>query len=144
MKLAVKILHFEKNEFEIYVPDFRDWDLSDDDDVTFTLLFVMCSMKRNLKSANVNFEIVKYVVGDCLFLNGISLDFCKKPRNIHFDLNSVFSLSYKISLANLRSLFMERITFSFVYVNKNTNFNQTHMTSAKSTTFSGNKQLRKV
>ncbi len=46
-----------------------------------------------------------------MFLNGISLNFCKKPRNVHFDLNSVFSLSYKISFADLRSLFMERITF---------------------------------
>ncbi len=27
---------------------------------------MMCSMKRDLKSANVNFEIVKYVVEDCL------------------------------------------------------------------------------
>ncbi len=39
-----------------------------------------------------------------MFLNGISLDGCKKPRNGHFDLNSVFSLSYKISFADLRSL----------------------------------------
>ncbi len=38
-----------------------------------------------------------------MFLNDISLDFCKKPRNVHFDLNSVFSLSYKISFVDLRS-----------------------------------------
>ncbi len=44
-----------------------------------------------------------------MFLNGTSLDFCEKPRNIHFDLNSVFSLSYKISFADLRSLYMEHI-----------------------------------
>ncbi len=29
----------------------------------------MCSMKRDLKSANVNFEIVKYVVDNCLTNN---------------------------------------------------------------------------
>ncbi len=29
-------------------------------------LFVMCSMRRGHKSANVNFEIVKYVVDDYL------------------------------------------------------------------------------
>ncbi len=46
-----------------------------------------------------------------MFLNGISFDFCKKPRNVHCDLNSVFSLSYKISFADLWSLFMERITY---------------------------------
>ncbi len=46
-----------------------------------------------------------------MFLNGIALNFCKKPRNVHFDLNSVFSLSFKISFADLRSLFMERITY---------------------------------
>ncbi len=45
-----------------------------------------------------------------MFLNGISLNFCKKPRNVHFDLNSVFLLSYKISFADLKSLFMELIT----------------------------------
>ncbi len=33
-----------------------------------------------------------------MFLNSISLDFCKKPRNIHFDLNSVFLLSIKLAL----------------------------------------------
>ncbi len=49
-----------------------------------------------------------------MFLNGISLDFCKKPKNVHFDLNSVFSLSYKISYADLMSLFMERITL-YIY-----------------------------
>ncbi len=36
-----------------------------------------------------------------MFLNGISLNFCKKPRIIHFDLKSVFSLSCKISSADL-------------------------------------------
>ncbi len=35
----------------------------------------------------------------------------KKKRTVDFDWNSVFSLSYKISFADLRSLFMERITF---------------------------------
>ncbi len=47
-----------------------------------------------------------------IFLNGISLDFCRNPRNVHFDLNSVFSLSYRISFADLCSLFMDRITYS--------------------------------
>ncbi len=45
-----------------------------------------------------------------MFLNSISLDFCKKLRNVHFDQNSVFSHSCKISFADLWSLFMERIT----------------------------------
>ncbi len=45
-----------------------------------------------------------------MFLNGISLNFCKKPRNVGFYLNSVFSLSYKIGLDDLRFIFMERIT----------------------------------
>ncbi len=46
-----------------------------------------------------------------MFLNGISLNFGKKPRNIDFDPNSVFLLSNKISYADLWSLFLERITF---------------------------------
>ncbi len=46
-----------------------------------------------------------------MFLNGILLDFCKEPRNVHFDQNSVFSLFYKISFADLWSLFMEPITY---------------------------------
>ncbi len=33
-----------------------------------------------------------------MFLHGVSLNFCKKLRNVHFDLNSVFSLSCKIVL----------------------------------------------
>ncbi len=47
-----------------------------------------------------------------MFINSISLNFSKNPRNVHFELNSVFSLSYKISFANSWSLFMERITIS--------------------------------
>ncbi len=39
-----------------------------------------------------------------MFLNSISLDFCKKPRNVHFNPNSVFSLSYKIRFVDLRFL----------------------------------------
>ncbi len=45
-----------------------------------------------------------------MFLNYISLDFCKKPREVPFDLNFVFSLSCKISFADLWSLFTELIT----------------------------------
>ncbi len=45
-----------------------------------------------------------------MFLSSICLDFCKKPRNVYFDLDSVFSLSYKISFADLRPLLMEHIT----------------------------------
>ncbi len=45
-----------------------------------------------------------------MLLNSISLSFCKKPRIVDFDMNSVFSLSYKIiSFVNLRYIFMERI-----------------------------------
>ncbi len=55
------------------------------------------------------FPFINLYFGD-MFLNGISFYFYKKPRNVHFDLNSVFLLSYKISFADLRSLFMERIT----------------------------------
>ncbi len=36
-----------------------------------------------------------------MFLNGTSLDFCKKPRNVHFDLNSGFSLSCKINFPDM-------------------------------------------
>ncbi len=32
------------------------------------------------------------------FLNGISLDFCKKPKNIHFDLNLFFHLPTELVL----------------------------------------------
>ncbi len=53
-----------------------------------------------------------------MFLNGISLSFCKKPRNVHFDLNSVFSLSCKINFADLWSLFMERITINHFVIEK--------------------------
>ncbi len=53
-----------------------------------------------------------------LFLNGISLNFYRKPRNVHFDLTSVFSLSCKISLADLWSLFMECITFGTLFSKK--------------------------
>ncbi len=60
---------------------------------------------------NFHFHLPILIFWD-MFLNGISLDFCKKPRNIHFDLNSVFLLSYKISFADLWSLFMECITNS--------------------------------
>ncbi len=35
-------------------------------DMCIVICIVMCSMKTDLKSANVNFEIVKYVVDDCL------------------------------------------------------------------------------
>ncbi len=37
--------------------------------------------------------------------------FLQKTRNVHFDLNFIFSISYKISFTDLSSLFMERITF---------------------------------
>ncbi len=36
----------------------------------------------------------------------------KQKRNVHFDLNSVFSFSYKISFDDLRFLFMECITYT--------------------------------
>ncbi len=66
-----------------------------------------------LKNKKQKFSIHQPLYFGGMFLNGtISPDFCKKPRNFHFDLNSVFSLSYKISFADLRSLFTERITYS--------------------------------
>ncbi len=65
-----------------------------------------------LKNKTISIHQLLYF-GD-MILNGISFDFCRKPRKVDFDLNSTFSLSYKISFADLRPLFMERIKFSKV------------------------------
>ncbi len=58
----------------------------------------------------------------CLFTNSSILEICswmvfllicaKKPRNGDFDVNFIFSLSYKISFADLTSLLMECITYT--------------------------------
>ncbi len=70
----------------------------------FRCIYILLNSKTKQKILFINSYF-----GD-MFLNGISLDFCKKPKNVHFDLNSVFSLSCKISFGDLWSLFMERIT----------------------------------
>ncbi len=76
----------------------------------FGCIYILLILKNKTK---ISVHQLLYF-GD-MFLNGISLDFCKKPRNVHFDLNSVFSPSYKISFADLRSVFMERITIAKTY-----------------------------
>ncbi len=127
---------FEKNDFEIYEPNFWDmhgtipkrcvlgvfWTAQYVFDIYFTwrrlLLTLLTSFYRYnafrciyilfaLRNRKKNF---RFFFWD-LFLNGISLDFCKNPRNIHFDLNSTFSLSYKISFADVRSLFMKCVPY---------------------------------
>ncbi len=87
----------------------------------FGCIYILVTFKNNNKKNSV-YQLLCF--GDT-FLNGISPDFCKKPRNVHFDLNSVFSLSYKISFTNLRSLFIERITYilNIIYSNNNNNNN---------------------
>ncbi len=72
---------------------------------SFGCIYILLTFKNKKKKICLPILIFwRYV------LEWYSLDFCKKPRNVHFDLNSIFSLSYKISFADLRSLFMERIT----------------------------------
>ncbi len=52
-----------------------------------------------------------YILGICSWMEFPSVSAKKKTGNVHFDLNSVFSLSYKISFADTRSLLMEYITY---------------------------------
>ncbi len=141
-EIGVKKLQFEKNDFEIYEPDF--WEKINFETCAelfpkgvfqeyFEPLYMFLMSILHEEGSFLHFwhlftSIMPFGVfifywhsqkkksihqllyfGD-MFLNGISLDLCKKPRNIHFDLNSVFSLSYKISFVDLSSLFMERIT----------------------------------
>ncbi len=140
-----ELRYFEKNDFEIYEPDF--WDIWEKlilkpfmhrtisncfkcilncqyvSEVYFTwrrlcltlltsfygynafgCIYILLTLK-NKKRISVH----QLLYFRDMFLNVISLDFCKKLRNVNFDLNSVFSPSCKISFADLWSPFMERI-----------------------------------
>ncbi len=62
------------------------------------------------KTKRENFPFTNpYILGVCSWMIFLPIS-AKKSRNGHIDLNSVLSLSYKISFADLRSLFMEHIT----------------------------------
>ncbi len=77
----------------------------------FGCIYILLTLKNKTK-----IYIYQLLYFGDMFLNGISLNFCRNPRNVHFDLNSVFiSLSCKISFANLWSLFIERIASQFLY-----------------------------
>ncbi len=79
---------------------------------TVGYIYILLTLKNKKKTISIH-QLLHF---RDMFLNGISLDFYKKTRNVRFDLNSVFSLSCKISFADLWSLFMERFTYLVAYV----------------------------
>ncbi len=74
----------------------------------FRCIYILLTLKNKQKK----FPFTNSYFGD-MFLNGISLNFCKIPRNVHFELKSVFSLSCKINFADLWSLHGAHHIFSF-------------------------------
>ncbi len=79
----------------------------------FGCIYILPTLKNKTKNS-----IHQLLYFGYMFSNGISLRFCKKPGNIHLDLNSVFSLSYKISFADSKSLFMELVANVFIFLYK--------------------------
>ncbi len=74
----------------------------------FGCIYILLTLKNKTK----NFPFTNsYTLGIRSWMVFLS-DFCKKPRNVHFDLNPVSSLFYENSFADVRSLFMRHITFS--------------------------------
>ncbi len=78
----------------------------------FRCIYILLTLKNKNKKISVH----QLLYFRDMFLNGICLNFCKKARNVHFDLNSVFSFFCKISFADLWSLFMEHITFFYLLI----------------------------
>ncbi len=68
-----------------------------------------------LKNKNISIHQLLYF-GD-MFWNVISLDFCKKPRNVHFDPNSVFSFSCFVDFWSLHGAHLMCV-YSWMYVRK--------------------------
>ncbi len=64
----------------------------------FGFLYIITHTQKQKKFLFTN----SYILVICSWM--ISLSSCKKPRSVDFELNSVVSLSYKISFADLRSL----------------------------------------
>ncbi len=74
----------------------------------FGCICILLTFKNKIRTVSVCHSYILRICSWIVFL----LISAKKTRNVHFDLNFIFSLSYKISFADLRSLFMERITYS--------------------------------
>ncbi len=58
----------------------------------FGCIYILFTLKK--KPEKISIHQLLYF-GD-MFLNGISLNFCKKPRNVHFDLNLFFHFPTKL------------------------------------------------
>ncbi len=126
-EIDCKKLHFEKNDFEIYEPDFwekinfetfyaqnysqklcstsilnspiRFWGLfymKNAPSYTLTSFYGYNAFGSHSKTKKVSIRQLLYF-GD-MFLKGISLDFCKNPRTVHFDLNCFFRFPLKLVL----------------------------------------------